>query len=59
MKQLQHKGLIVIKNKNEKKYTNKMKDEGLEKVCVWIAPEDKNKIKNTARLSRNRKMREK
>jgi len=38
-------------------YDEKQKGSGLEKVCVWIAPEDKDKIKNTARLSRNRKMR--
>ena len=38
----------------EEKYVNKMKSQGLNKICVWCAICDNDKVKNTARLSRNR-----
>ena len=35
-------------------YDDKLKALGLKKICVWAQEEDHDKIKNTARLSRNR-----
>ncbi len=47
----------MVKQDSREKYVQKMKKLKLKKICVWCDEADHDKIKNTARLSRNRKMR--